>query len=94
MEKRGRQSSCKGTVGLETPHELNLRIESEKIRIESILKMAGMSYPVTGWVENTVNVTGTSEKPSVSGTFLHGTDLLQGNYSKAYQGNIPMMMER
>lgn len=28
----------KGTVGLETPHELNLRIESEKIRIESILK--------------------------------------------------------
>ena len=38
----------KGTVGLETPHELNLRIESEKIRIESILKMAGMSYPVTG----------------------------------------------
>ena len=57
----------KGTVGLETPHELNLRIESEKIRIESILKMAGMSYPVTGWVENTVNVTGTSEKPSVSG---------------------------
>ena len=76
----------KGTVGLETPHELNLRIESEKIRIESILKMAGMSYPVTGWVENTVNVTGTSEKPSVSGDFLAWDGSVAGQLFQSVSG--------
>lgn len=87
MWKNGEGSHhIKGTVGLETPHELNLRIESEKIRIESILKMAGMSYPVTGWVENTVNVTGTSEKPSVSGDFLAWDGSVAGQLFQSVSG--------
>ena len=76
----------KGIVGLETPHELNLKIESEKIRIESILKMAGMSYPVTGWVENTVNVTGTSENPYISGDFLAWNGSIAGQLFQSVSG--------
>lgn len=59
-----------GTVGLSGDHDLSLRADSEKVRIERVLSIAGLSYPVTGWVENTMTIGGNISKPTVSGDFM------------------------
>ena len=59
-----------GTVGLSEDHALNLRVDSEKVRMEQVLSLAELSYPVTGWVENTMTIGGTLARPIVSGDFM------------------------
>ncbi len=59
-----------GYVGLEQQHSLELHVESSNIRIENLLSMASLSYPVTGWIENKMDITGTMDNPRVTGDFL------------------------
>lgn len=75
-----------GLIGLDEQHSLNLKITSEKIRIENILKMADLTYPVTGWIENTMTVTGTPEIPSISGDFLAWDGSVAGQLFQSASG--------
>lgn len=59
-----------GFIGTDDDHVLNLNIKSKKIRIEDLLKMGNLSYPVTGWIENTLHVNGSLEAPVITGDFL------------------------
>ena len=44
-----------GYIGTDDDHVLSLNVKSKKIRIEDLLKMGNLSYPVTGWIENTLH---------------------------------------
>lgn len=62
--------TLQGTIGLAAPHSLSLTVKTEKTRIEHLLSLANLSYPVTGWIENTMDIKGTVEQPEVTGDFL------------------------
>lgn len=59
-----------GTVGLSGDHALALHETSEHTRIENLLKLAGLDYPVTGWIQNETDIRGTLSNPEISGRFL------------------------
>ncbi len=58
-----------GSVGIYGPYPMNLTIKTDKIRIEKVLSLAELSYPVTGWVGNTMTITGDVNHPVVEGDF-------------------------
>ena len=78
--------TVKGTVGLFAPHPLTLTIDTDKTRIEKLLALAGEDYPVTGWVENTMTVTGTMEAPQVKGDFLAFDGSVMGELFQSISG--------
>lgn len=59
--------SLSGRIGLTGSRQLSLREESDHARMENLLPLAGLSYPVTGWVKNSVTIGGTLDNPSLSG---------------------------
>lgn len=59
-----------GRIELGGQHALDLWGQSEKVRIEDILKLADVRAPVTGWIKNEVSIRGTMEAPEIAGHFM------------------------
>lgn len=78
--------SLSGNIGLDAPHALSLKIRTEKARIENLMKLAGLSYPVTGWIENELTVGGSLEKPIVSGDFRAWSGSVMGQLFQNISG--------
>lgn len=70
--------TVKGTIGIAEPHNLNLSIKTEKSRIEDLLRLAQLDYPVTGWIENDMSVSGDVDHPVVKGNFLAWDGSIKG----------------
>ncbi len=62
-----------GSIGLSGGHELRLTADTETMRIEDLAAMAGADLPLTGWISNSMTVSGTLTAPKVSGE-LHAWD--------------------
>ena len=58
-----------GTIGMDAPHAINLSVKTSQTRIESLLSLADLDYPLTGWISNDLSLTGSLENPQVSGDF-------------------------
>lgn len=78
--------TVKGTIGLSAPHFLALTIDTDKTRIEKLLALAGEDYPVTGWIGNTMTVTGTMEAPQVTGDFQAFDGSVMGELFQSVSG--------
>ena len=59
--------TLQGRIGLTGSRALSLQEESDNARIENLLSLAGLSYPVTGWVKNSVSIGGTMDHPALHG---------------------------
>lgn len=59
-----------GMLGFNAQSSLNLKVKSQNIRAEQVLLLAGMSYPITGYVNNNMTITGTLKNPVVTGEIL------------------------
>ena len=70
MDTETGRHSLTGRIGLSGDHALSLAEESDHTRIENILKLAGLDYPVTGWMKNQVSIGGTLSNPSVQGHIM------------------------
>jgi translocation and assembly module TamB len=57
-----------GTLGLNDDSPLDITIKSSHVRIEDLLQAAGVSYPVTGWMNNEMHITGTLANPECTGS--------------------------
>lgn len=57
---------------------MNLSIKTEKSRIEDLLRLAQLDYPVTGWIENDMSVSGDVDHPVVKGNFLAWDGSIKG----------------
>lgn len=75
-----------GFIGTGDDHAIGLHIKSKKIRIEDLLKMGDLSYPVTGWVENTLHVTGNLQAPVITGDFLAWDGSVSGQLFQSASG--------
>lgn len=62
--------SILGTIGLNGDHELNLKIDFNHVRLEDLLPLAHLSYPATGWLNNSLTVRGTMKNPVITGDFM------------------------
>lgn len=78
--------TLQGTIGLSAPHPLALTVKTEKTRIEHLLSLADLSYPVTGWIENTMDIKGTMEAPEVTGDFLSWSGSVMGELFQSVSG--------
>lgn len=78
--------SLSGNIGLDAPHALSLKIRTEKARIENLMKLAGLSYPVTGWIENELTVGGSLDKPVLSGDFRAWSGSVMGQLFQNISG--------
>lgn len=70
LETKTGEHTLSGSVGLSGEHALALSEKTEHTRIENILKLAGLDYPLTGWLDNTSEISGTLSNPTVTGQFL------------------------
>lgn len=75
-----------GNIGLDAPHSLSLKIRTEKTRIESLMNLAGLTYPVTGWIENNLTVEGSLENPILSGDFRAWSGSVMGQLFQNISG--------
>lgn len=75
-----------GTIGTGAPHPMNLSVKTEKARIESLLSLAGLEYPVTGWISNDLSLTGSVENPVVSGDFHAWSGSVMGQLFQSVSG--------
>jgi autotransporter translocation and assembly factor TamB len=78
--------TIKGTIGTAAPHEMNLSVKTEKTRIESLLSLAELDYPVTGWISNDLTVTGTLDNPGISGDFSAWSGSVKGQLFQSLSG--------
>ncbi len=78
--------TIKGVVGLTAPHDLQLTVTSEKTRIEHLLSLANLDYPVTGWIENTMTIGGNLDVPTVSGDFQAWSGSIMGELFQSISG--------
>lgn len=83
--------TVKGTIGIAEPHNLNLSIKTEKSRIEDLLRLAQLDYPVTGWIENDMSVSGDVDHPVVKGNFLAWDGSIKGNSSRVSPQDMTMI---
>lgn len=90
-------NTIEGSVGLSAPHALNLSVKTDKTRIETLLSLAHLPYPVTGWIENTLTIQGDADNPVVQGDFHAWSGSVMGelfqNISGLYsydKGNITL----
>lgn len=86
MEGPAGNHSVSGTVGISAPHEMALTVKTNKTRIENLLSLADLDYPVTGWVSNTLHVTGSVDAPSVSGDFHAWSGSVMGELFQSISG--------
>ena len=75
-----------GSVGIYGPYPMNITIKTDKTRIEKLLALADMSYPVTGWVGNTVTITGDANNPIVEGDFHAWDGSIMGELFQSISG--------
>ncbi len=59
-----------GRIGLSGGHALDLHETSLHTRIENLIHLAGLTAPVTGWINNETFIRGTLSDPQISGRFL------------------------
>ena len=78
--------TVQGTIGIAAPHDMNLSVKTEKTRIESLLSLAELDYPVTGWISNDLTVTGTLDNPNVSGDFSAWSGSVMGQLFQSLSG--------
>ena len=52
-----------GMLGFNAQPSLNMKVKSQNIWAEQVLLLAGMSYPITGYVNNNMTITGTLKNP-------------------------------
>ena len=83
-----------GFVAMNKEHDLDLNIKSEKIRIENLLAMGNLSYPVTGWIENTLHVKGNLNTPEVTGDFLAWDGSVSGQLFQSASGRYMLGKDR
>lgn len=75
-----------GTIGISAPHSMNLSVKTEKTRIESLLSLADLHYPVTGWMNNELTISGTMDDPNVSGDFSAWSGSVMGQLFQSISG--------
>jgi translocation and assembly module TamB len=75
-----------GTIGMAAPHSMNLSVKTNKTRIESLLSLADLHYPVTGWMNNELTLTGTLDDPEVTGDFSAWSGSVMGQLFQSISG--------
>ncbi len=78
--------TAEGTIGLANDHPLHLTVKTEKTRIEHLLSLAGLSQPVTGWIENTMTIGGNLNAPTVTGDFQAWSGSVMGELFQSASG--------
>ena len=78
--------SISGTIGISAPHDMNLSVKTKETRIETLLSLAGLDYPVTGWISNDLSLTGTVDHPVVSGDFHAWSGSVMGELFQSISG--------
>lgn len=56
-----------GTVHLTGDKAVDLQVHTEHVRVEDVLKLADASIPLTGWMDNQLEVKGSLSAPQVTG---------------------------
>lgn len=51
MQTENGRHTLEGRIGLSGDHALAVHEKSEHTRLENLLKLAGLDYPLTGWFE-------------------------------------------
>lgn len=81
--------TIKGSANLDS-RAVNLRVDTEHMRIERILPVLGKDdIGLTGWADNTIVINGTLDNPSATGEFR----LSEGSYSGYLYKNISAAYE-
>ena len=71
MEKDGKEVwQAKGTVGFSGERKVNLRLDTMGARMEDIAALIAPDQPITGNVDNVIQVTGTLDNPKAVG-YIH-----------------------
>lgn len=70
MQTENGRHTLEGRIGLSGDHALAVHEKSEHTRLENLLKLAGLDYPLTGWFENETFIGGTLSAPEISGHFM------------------------
>ncbi|MBR3457204.1 MAG: translocation/assembly module TamB domain-containing protein [Selenomonadaceae bacterium] len=86
MEKDGHEVwQVKGQVGFVGERGINLRVDTIGARMEDIAALVAPDQPITGNVDNVVQITGTLDKPKVTG-YIH-------MYRGSYRGMLVIGMD-
>lgn len=75
-----------GTIGMDAPHAIHLSVKTSQTRIESLLSLADLDYPLTGWISNDLSLTGSLENPLVSGDFHAWSGSVAGELFQSISG--------
>ena len=77
MERNGKEVwKVEGYVGLAGEKRVDLRADTVGARMEDIAALVAPDQPITGNVDNTIRITGTLDRPSVTG-YIH---MYRGSY--------------
>lgn len=85
-----------GIIGLKANSSINLNVEAEDVRAESILKPLA-DIDVTGWVNNKTHVTGTWQKPIIRGEInlrsgsAYGQLIQEASANYSYQDELALI---
>ena len=82
----GGNHDVEGTIGVSSPHPMNLTVKTDNTRIENLLSMANLDYPVTGWISNELRLTGDMDNPAVSGDFSAWSGSIMGELFQSLSG--------
>ena len=74
-----------GTIDIHN-YDMNIKVKTDKARIENLLSIAGLDYPVTGWISNELTVTGKPENPKVQGDFHAWSGSVMGELFQSISG--------
>lgn len=74
-----------GTIDIHN-YDMNIKVKTDKARIENLLYIAGLDYPVTGWISNELTVTGKPENPIVQGDFHALSGSVMGELFQSISG--------
>lgn len=61
---------AKGKVGLTGEKKIDLRVDTVGVRVEDLVNLLSPGQPLTGNVDNVITITGTIDKPAVTG-YIH-----------------------
>lgn len=75
-----------GKVGIQAPHTMNVTVKTERSRIESLLAAAGLDYPVTGWIDNSLTIHGDADNPVINGDFKASDGSVMGELFQNISG--------
>lgn len=74
-----------GSVDIHS-YDMNIKVKTDKARIENLLSIADLDYPVTGWISNELTVTGNPENPKVQGDFHAWSGSVMGELFQSISG--------